>query len=165
MLTRNYETVYILSPNAPEQRIGDVNARNKQIIESSRGKVLNLDDWGKRKLAYTINKENKGHYFCLTYSADTNCVAELERNMRINEDVFRFLTVRLEEDVDPMEAIAAFKLRQEAHAKREKEKAERDAERGMDRRSHDRFRPGPRVEKMVTEEITETEIDPDLGEE
>src|SRR5690348_5146419 len=131
--TRNYETVFITNPHAADSRVSEFNSRNQQIVESFGGKVYHLDDWGKKKLAYPIRKENKGHYFCLTYKADNRCVAELERNMRINEEIFRFLTVKLEEKVDPMQAIEAYKRKLEAHAKREKEKAERDAERHAER--------------------------------
>jgi len=135
METRNYETVFIANPHAPDQKIQDINTRNQQIIESLEGKVLNLDDWGKKKMAYAIRKEAKGHYFCLTYKANNKAVAELERNMRINEEVFRFLTVKIDDKVDPMAAIEAYKRKLEAHAKREKERAERDAERNADRAS------------------------------
>ena len=97
METRNYETVFIANPHAPDQKIQDINTRNQQIIESLDGKVLNLDDWGKKKMAYAIRKEAKGHYFCLTYKANTKAVAELERNMRINEDVLRYMSIRVDE--------------------------------------------------------------------
>jgi small subunit ribosomal protein S6 len=133
METRNYETVFIANPHTPDAKVQELNAKNQQIIESYSGKVLNLDDWGKKKMAYHIQKEPKGHYFCLTYTANTKAVAELERAMRINEDVFRFLTVKIDEKVDPMAAIEAYKRKLEAHAKREKERAERDAERNADR--------------------------------
>lgn len=125
-MTRNYETVFITNAAATEARLGEIHARNKNIIEKAKGKILNQDDWGKRKLSYPINKESKGHYFCLTYNADTSCVAELERNMRINEDVVRFLTVKIDEKVDPMQAIAAYKSKIEARARREKERAEEE---------------------------------------
>ncbi|MDZ4677266.1 MAG: 30S ribosomal protein S6 [Oligoflexia bacterium] len=141
METRNYETVFITNPNAAETKVQDIKNRNQQIIENHNGKILNLDDWGKKKMAYAINKEPKGHYFCLTYSANNECVAEIERNMRINEEIFRFLTVKIDDKVDPMAAIAAYKVRLESHAKREKERAERDAERNSDRGS---FKGGPR---------------------
>jgi small subunit ribosomal protein S6 len=142
---RNYETVFIINPATPETRLKDLNAKTQQIIESFKGKVLHLDDWGKRKMAYAINKEPKGHYLCLTYTANNQCVAEIERNMRINEDIMRFLTVKIDDKVDPMAAIAAFKRRQEAHVKREKERAEHDAERAAARAERserfDRARP------------------------
>lgn len=121
--TRNYETVFITNPNAAESRVSEIHNRNKSIIETAKGKILNLDDWGKRKMTYPINKEAKGHYFCLTFSADTTAVAELERNMRLNEDVFRFLTVKIDEKVDPMQAIAQYKSKLEARARREQERA------------------------------------------
>jgi len=147
METRNYETVFIANPHAPDTKIQELNTRNQQIIEGMDGKVLYLDDWGKKKLAYPIRKEGKGHYFCLTYKANTKAVAELERNMRINEDVFRFLTVKIDEKVDPMAAIEAYKRKLEAHAKREKERAERDAERSADRGGGGGFRGGDRGDR------------------
>jgi small subunit ribosomal protein S6 len=172
METRNYETVFIANPHAPDQKVQDINARNQQIIESMSGKILHLDDWGKKKMAYPIRKEAKGHYFCLTYKANTKAVAELERNMRINEDVFRFLTVKIDEKVDPMQAIEAYKRKLEAHAKREKERAERDAERNAERASfrgppgeQRRPRGGPPVEH-VEEDVVVPEIEiPELGDE
>ena len=165
METRNYETVFITNPHAPEAKVGEINTRNQQIIESFSGKVLHLDDWGKKKMAYAINKEPKGHYFCLTYKADTKAVAELERNMRINEEVFRFITVKIDEKVDPMQAIEAYKRKLEAHAKREKERAERDAERQAERGQNFRPRgprqfdgPPPAVRDVVREEPVEIEV-------
>lgn len=141
-MTRNYETVFITNPNAPENKVAEVHTRNKQIIENAKGKILNLDDWGKKKLTYPIRKELKGHYFCLTFNADTGCVAELERNLRLNEDIFRFLTVKIDEKVDPMQAIAAYKNKLEARAKREKERAEEE-------KAH--------RQQLIEEEVPETE--------
>jgi small subunit ribosomal protein S6 len=161
METRNYETVFITSPQTPDQKIQEINARNQQIIENYKGKVLHLDDWGKKRMAYPIRKEPKGHYFCLTYKADNACVAEIERNMRINEEVFRFITVKISEKVDPMQAIEAYKRKLEAHAKREKERAERDAEKSAERSA--RFRPRHDVPDEMPEAI-EPEI-PELAEE
>lgn len=128
MMTRNYETVFIASPALADARINEIKEKSRQVIEAHSGKVLNVDDWGKRRMSYPINKEFKGHYVCFTYSGDNGCVAELERNMRINEDIIRFLTIKIDEKVDPMTAIQEYKKRLEAHAKREKERAERDAE-------------------------------------
>jgi small subunit ribosomal protein S6 len=93
----------------------------------------------------------------VTYKANTKAVAELERNMRINEDVFRFITVKIDEKVDPMAAIEAYKRKLEAHAKREKERAERDAERNAERgggmRSSDRGGFRQRVEDVGPEAV------------
>jgi small subunit ribosomal protein S6 len=128
-MNRNYEVVFITNPATSEARLTELHARNKQIIENAKGKILLLDDWGKRKLSFPIKKEMKGHYFCLTYSADTTCVAEMERNMRINEDVFRFLTVKIDEKIDPMVAIQEYKNKLEARARMQKERAEEEKRR------------------------------------
>jgi small subunit ribosomal protein S6 len=58
-MNRNYETVFITNPNTTEARLTELHNRTKQTIEASKGKILNLDDWGKRKLAYSIKKEIK----------------------------------------------------------------------------------------------------------
>lgn len=162
METRNYETVFITNPHAPDQKIQAINGRNQQIIEAHSGKVLHLDDWGKKKMAYAIRKEPKGHYFCLTYKGNTKTVAELERNMRINEEIFRFLTVKIDEKVDPMTAIEAYKRKLEAHAKREKERAERDAERNAEKSARMHARRAP----QEAEEMSAADVEiPEIGEE
>lgn len=139
-MTRNYETVFIVHPSATDQKLGDIKTRNQQIIENFQGKVVHVDDWGKKKLTYPIRKELKGHYFCLTYTANTSCVAELERNMRINEDIMRFITVKLDDKIDPLAGIAAFKSRLEAQARRERERM----------KERERFeRPGPMDDEIV----------------
>ncbi len=141
-MTRNYETIFITNPNATEPRMVELHNKNKSIIEAAKGKLLNMDDWGKKKLTYPIQKELKGHYFCMTFNADTTAVAELERSMRINEDIFRFLTVKIDDKVDPMAAIAAYKGKLEARAKREKERAEEEK---------------ARRQQQVEEEVPESE--------
>lgn len=162
MLPRNYETIYIANPSISDTRVAEINTRIKQVIEGAQGKLLNTDLWGKRKMAYPIQKENKGYYVYLTYSANNECVAEIERNLRINEDIFRFLTVKMEEGVDPMAAVAEYKKRLEAHARRERERAERDAERGADggrggprggrgRRNFEEEAPVAQAEEAVSE--------------
>lgn len=128
MQTHNYETIFIANIGSTEARLQEINDKNKGTIEKLKGKFLNLDDWGKRRLAYPIQKEYKGHYYCLTYSGDNQLVSELERGLRLDENVVRFMTVKLDKKVDPMVAIAEYKKRLEAHAKREKERAEREAE-------------------------------------
>lgn len=70
------------------------------IIERFEGHVLGRDDWGKRKLAYPIARNSKGHYTHLNYVGPTTLIAELERVLRLDANLLRFLTVRLKEDVD-----------------------------------------------------------------
>ncbi len=132
---RNYETLFIIKSDATEAKIAEVHKKNQAIIESFQGKVVNLDVWGKRKFAHPVNKETRGNYFHLMFTASTDCVAEMERNMRISDDVVRFISVRLEDEKEPMTLLAEFKARLAAHSKREQERAEKMAERNAERSS------------------------------
>ena len=98
--SREYETVYILRPNTPNEGIAEVNARIKGIIEGMGGKVLKVDNWGKRRLAYEVAKERKGIYLYWLYLAQPGVVEETERNLRMLDSVIRYLTVKVDEDVD-----------------------------------------------------------------
>jgi small subunit ribosomal protein S6 len=97
--SREYETVYILRPNTPNEGVAEVNARIKGIIEGMGGKVLKVDNWGKRRLAYEVAKERKGIYLYWQYLAQPGVVEETERNLRMLDSVIRYLTVKVDEDV------------------------------------------------------------------
>ena len=69
----------------------------KELIARFGGEVTNVDDWGKRKLAYEINKQKEGFYYFIQFNAETSTPAELESRLRITETVLRYLIVRLDE--------------------------------------------------------------------
>ena len=98
---REYETIYILRPDTQNDKVAEVNGKVRGIIESMGGTVLNVDNWGKRKLAYEISKELKGIYLYWQYLAAPEVVAEFERNMRMLDSVVRYMTVVCGRDVDP----------------------------------------------------------------
>src|SRR5215468_8318765 len=97
---REYETIYILRPNTPNEGVAEVNTRIKNVIESMGGKVIKVDNWGKRRLAYEVVKERKGIYLYWQYLAQPGVVEECERNLRMLDNVIRYLTVKVDEDVD-----------------------------------------------------------------
>ena len=97
---REYETIYILRPNTPNEGVAEVNTRIKGIIEGMGGKVIKVDNWGKRRLAYEVAKERKGIYLYWQYLAQPGVVEECERNLRMLDSVIRYLTVKVDEDVD-----------------------------------------------------------------
>jgi small subunit ribosomal protein S6 len=97
---REYETIYILRPNTPNEGVAEVNARIKGIIEGMGGKIVKVDNWGKRRLAYEVAKERKGIYLYWLYLAQPGVVEETERNLRMLDSVIRYLTVKVDEDVD-----------------------------------------------------------------
>lgn len=97
---REYETTYILRPNTPNEGVAEVNTRVRGIIEGMGGKILKVDNWGKRRLAYEVAKERKGIYLYWQYLAQPGVVEETERNLRMLDSVIRYLTVKVDENVD-----------------------------------------------------------------
>ena len=96
---RNYETTYILTPEADEAERTTIKDRVKAIIEEQfGGNIAKVDDWGRRELAYEIKKQNFGYYIHTRYAAPADCIAELERILRLTDTVMKFLTVRLEDE-------------------------------------------------------------------
>ena len=98
--SREYETIYILRPNTPNEGVAEVNSRIKGVIEGMGGKIIKVDNWGKRRLAYEVAKERKGIYLYWLYLANPGVVEETERNLRMLDNVIRYLTVKVDEDVD-----------------------------------------------------------------
>jgi small subunit ribosomal protein S6 len=97
--SREYETIYILRPNTPNEGVAEVNSRIKGIIEGLGGKILKVDNWGKRRLAYEVAKERKGIYLYWQYLAQPGTVEECERNLRMLDNVIRYLTVKVDENI------------------------------------------------------------------
>ncbi len=97
--SREYETIYILRPNCTNDQVADVNKRVRGVIEEMGGKILKVDNWGKRRLAYEVEKERKGIYLYWQYLAGPGVVDEFERNMRMLDMVIRYMTVKIDTDV------------------------------------------------------------------
>jgi small subunit ribosomal protein S6 len=98
--SREYETIYILRPNTSNEGVAEVNTRIKGVIEGMGGKVIKVDNWGKRRLAYEVAKERKGIYLYWLYLAQPGVVEEAERNLRMLDNVVRYLTVKVDENID-----------------------------------------------------------------
>ena len=98
---REYETIYILRPDVDHDAAEKIVERAQDVIKRLEGTLTKLDNWGKRKLAYPIQKNTRGIFVYLKYVGFSDLVAELERNLRLIDEVVRFQTVLLDEDVDP----------------------------------------------------------------
>jgi small subunit ribosomal protein S6 len=92
-----YETVFIARQDLTETQVKDLTALNEKIITDQGGKILKTEQWGLKTFAYKINKAKKGHYVLIESEAEGSALIELDRLMRINEDVVRAQTLRLEE--------------------------------------------------------------------
>jgi small subunit ribosomal protein S6 len=97
--SREYETVYILRPNTANDGVAEVNTKVKGIIEGLGGKIIKVDNWGKRRLAYEVSKERKGIYLYWRYLATSGVVEETERNLRMLDHVIRYMTVKVDDNI------------------------------------------------------------------
>lgn len=96
----NYETLLLFSPELSGDARTPVIDGFKAIIERENGKITAEDHWGMRDLAYPVKKQMRGYYLRLEYQTENHAlVAELERNIRFADGVFKFLTVKLGEEV------------------------------------------------------------------
>ena len=91
-----YEHMLIARQDISAQAVDALATHLKTIVETEGGKVEKQEYWGLRTLAFRIKKNRKGHYVLLNLNAPSNAIFELERQLKINEDVLRFLTVRVE---------------------------------------------------------------------
>lgn len=92
-----YEHVVIARPDVSQQQVETLVEEITAIVVEKEGTVAKTEYWGLRNLAYPINKSRKGHYSLLNIDAPAAAIQEVERRLRINEDVIRFLTIRVEE--------------------------------------------------------------------
>ena len=90
---RHYEIILMIHPDQSEQ-VPAMLERYKGMIVAGQGQVHRVEDWGRRQLAYQINKLNKAHYLCLNIEADQTVLSELEHAFRFNDAVLRHLTVQ-----------------------------------------------------------------------
>lgn len=91
-----YEHVFLARQDLAQAQVDALAENATQIIESQQGKVTKVESWGLRSLAYKIAKNRKAHYVMLNIDAPAGVVAELERQTQINEDIIRYMTVRVD---------------------------------------------------------------------
>ena len=92
-----YESTFIARPDISSQQVDGLAEQFREILTESGGEVAKTEYWGLRSLAYRIKKNRKGHYYFMNIDAPPEAIAAMERTMRINEDVIRYLTVRVDE--------------------------------------------------------------------
>ena len=96
----DYETIFILRADIDADASERAISRAVNAIEQGGGKLLKLESWGKRRLAYPIGKQRKGFYVYVRYLGYRGLVAEVERNLRMLDSVIRYLTVKVDDNVD-----------------------------------------------------------------
>jgi small subunit ribosomal protein S6 len=90
----DYETLTVLHPDLGEAGSKEMTQRIRSILESGKAEIKKVDEWGVRELAYPIRKQRRGVYVLVEYKAEPAPVAELERQLRLSDQVLRFITIR-----------------------------------------------------------------------
>lgn len=137
---RYYESVIILHPDASEEEQKTILRKNRDIIKSFEGELTHLDTWGKRRLGNQIENLKVGTYYHAMFEAQPESIAELERNMRINDKVLRFMHVSLDDRKDLSKHLEDYREVLSKSTKREQEReAKAQARRaGRDSKPRDR---------------------------
>jgi small subunit ribosomal protein S6 len=111
---RNYEVVFVAAPTlASEELEGFIN-HIQTVVEGKNGKVVKVDNWGKKSLAYKIKRFREGYYVVLNIEGDGSTIAELERRFRVTDYIIRYISVRIDEDIKRSEKIKAARQRKAA---------------------------------------------------
>ncbi len=94
---KRYETIFITHPELSEEDHAELEKKLRSTVATWKGDIIKLEDWGAKKLGYEIHKNSRGRYFLLDYLAAADLVRELERNLRLNDRVLKFQTVKIDE--------------------------------------------------------------------
>jgi small subunit ribosomal protein S6 len=116
---RIYETMLVLDPEMSKEQVDGFTEKLKQSLGDRGAEVLRVDEWGVKTLAYEIKKKDKGYYLIFYLKGDEALVADIEINLRLMEEVLRYLTVKREE-----EDIAAVQQREEPEQEKEAKEEE-----------------------------------------
>lgn len=98
---REYETIFLVKPDLTDDNVDKLKERVRGIVGREGGKVIRFTVWGKKKTAYTLAKQPRAIYIHAHYLGGTSLVAEIERNLRNLDEVTRYLSTKIAEEVDP----------------------------------------------------------------
>jgi len=132
---RYYETLFLLNPNLADEDYKALVDKFLGLVEKHKGVLINVDEWGKKPLAYDVKKFNRGYYVLMRYCGGSQIVSELNREFRLDERVLKYQSVKLSDQADP-EALKreADKAGGEAREEEEKPAAGGDSEQTMEGR-------------------------------
>lgn len=94
----SYESIYIIHPDTTEDKLAALHEKLKGVLAKNGAEIKNIEDWGKRKLAYKINKQHKGFYTLINFEGPPASIAEFERIMKVTDEIIKYMTVKLAKD-------------------------------------------------------------------
>ncbi len=102
---RTYEVVFVAAPTMSAEELDAFINHARTVVEGKNGKVVKVDNWGKKPLAYRIRRFRDAYYVVLTIEGEGAAIAELERRFRVTDTVIRFISVRIDEDLKRSEKL------------------------------------------------------------
>src|SRR5215813_13219351 len=111
---RNYEIMFIVNPNTPEEEIDKINGQIEGVITGGGGKIEKIEKMGKRRLAYEVDKQREGFYVLFVIQANGDIIKESERRLRVMDAVIKYITVRTDEEMRRMEKIKSYRQKRAA---------------------------------------------------
>jgi small subunit ribosomal protein S6 len=96
----HYETIYIVNPTLDDDSLREAITKFSDLIKKLKGYIVKINEWGKKKLAYEVKQFDKGYYVVLDFCGLPKIVTELERNLKLDDRILKYLTVKIDEDVD-----------------------------------------------------------------
>ncbi|MDH7606046.1 MAG: 30S ribosomal protein S6 [Melioribacter sp.] len=96
MRTKSYESVVIINAALEDEQVEATISRLQEVITTHGGEIFDIDRWGRKRLAYPIQKAKSGYYVIFRFNAPTNLISILERSLRLDENVIRYLTIALD---------------------------------------------------------------------
>jgi small subunit ribosomal protein S6 len=106
-MSRKYELVYVVSPDATDEQVADLHTQVEAIIQRMGGQLEKTDNWGRRKLAYDIGRHKEGTYVLEVINGDGDLMKEIDRRLKVTDLVIRHLTVRVDEEQGVVERTRA----------------------------------------------------------
>src|SRR5512145_741043 len=94
-----YESIFIINPNLTDEETNGIIKKMQDVVAKQGGEMLKFEDWGKKKLAYEIKKQKRGHYAFFQFKGTPAAIAELERTYKLTDSVIKFLSVKLEKEL------------------------------------------------------------------
>ncbi len=112
---RNYEVVFVTAPTLSPEELDAYIEHIRTVAEGKNGKIVKVDNWGKKALAYRIGKHREAYYVVLSVEGEGATIAELERRFRVTDHVMRFISVRVDEDMKRSEKLKAARQKKSAN--------------------------------------------------
>jgi small subunit ribosomal protein S6 len=102
---RNYETIFVVNPTLGEEDYKEVLKKYSALVERQKGVLIRVEEWGVQRLAHAVKRFDKGSFVLMNYCGPAGVTSELERDLKLDDRIFRFQTVKIAEDVDPQELV------------------------------------------------------------